>query len=471
MKNISTLLIVIAISFSTKAQSWNKIDVGAGDPELEAMCSDRLGNIYLGGYCTDGTGHMALLKFNGLTYSVLGGIPNDPSYLGQVLWTCSDTSNNIYAVGEFYDDSGNSFIAKWNGSTWSQITSGNDTLSIGGPLCTDNFGNLYTVGYGPLSTVGSTVIEHSNIYKWDGVSWTIVGGPTMGLNPNGGVNSICADKFGNLYAVGLIVDSSDTVSPTSYLGELCVEKWDGSSWSVLGGAGIAPYSPIGILSVICDTAGNVYAAGDTWHSSGDNVFKWNGTSWSVLGGASSHMLNANGPIWSLCTDKYGNIYAAGDFTDSTPVAQSNEYVAKWDGTSWSELGSGSGRLHPNGRIASIASDSYGNIYACGDLVTDAGEGFVGMYPNAATSVQQITQTDDVSVFPNPAHNTITIRINETKQSYGGTNYSLYDCTGRVYVSGKIDNSNTPVDISALPAGIYILQLDNNVNATFKIVKQ
>ena len=291
----------------------------------------------------------------------------------------------------------------------------------------------------------------------------------MGLNPNGIVTSICTDNFGNLYAARLFTDSVDATTGNAS-GDMYVAIWNGTTWSMLGNTAIQHLNPIGILSLICDETGNVYAGGAIGDSFGYNVFKFNGTSWGELGGP-HNLLHGNGWIWSLCTDKYGNVYAAGDFTDSTTIAQSNEYVAKWDGTSWSELGSGSGRLQPNGRIASIASDSYGNIYACGDLVTDAGEGFVGMYPNAATSVQQITHTDDVNVFPNPAHNTITIRINETKQSYAGTNYSLYDCTGWVYVSGKIDNSNTPVDISALPTGIYILQLDNNVNATFKLVKQ
>ena len=464
MKRIFILVTVIIISLSSKAQSWNKIHISTGNPALETMCSDRLGNVYTGGYWTDGTGHMALLKFNGLAWRLIGGIPNNPRTLGQVQYTCSDTSNNIYATGDFTDDSGY-FIAKWNGTYWSAIRSGSATLSIGGPICTDNFGNLYAHGVGPEDS-----LIYGNIYKWNGTSWSRLGGLSGALNPNAVINSINADKYGNVYVAGLIVDSSDTMSSTSYLGNLCVAKWNGSSWNVLGGAGIAPFSPIGILSVICDTAGNVYAAGDTWHSSGDNVFKWDGTSWGVLGGA-GHMLNSNAAIWSLCTDKYGNIYAAGDFTDSTPVAQSNEYVAKWDGSSWAELGSGSGRLDPNGRIASIASDSHGNIYACGDLITDAGAGFVGMFPNAGLSVAQISNSNGIHVFPNPSHNIINISIDETKQSYAGTNYSLYDCAGRVYISDKINSLNTRVDIAALPAGIYILQLDNNTNATFKVVKQ
>ena len=54
--------------------------------------------------------------------------------------------------------------------------------------------------------------------------------------------------------------------------------------------------------------------------------------WSELGGLNG--LGANGTIYSMCKDAVGNIYAAGTFTNSS----GNRYVAKYNGTSWSELG-------------------------------------------------------------------------------------------------------------------------------------
>ena len=41
------------------------------------------------------------------------------------------------------------------------------------------------------------------------------------------------------------------------------------------------------------------------------------------------------------------------------TASGQYYVGKWDGTNWSELGSGTDRLHANGEIVAICSDAAG----------------------------------------------------------------------------------------------------------------
>ena len=80
--------------------------------------------------------------------------------------------------------------------------------------------------------------------------------------------------------------------------------------------------------------------------------------WSELGGVNSSF---NGVIKSIIADKLGNIYAAGYFTN----AASYIYVAKWDGTNWSELG-GTNLTVFSDPITSLVIDSNNNIYA-GDI--------------------------------------------------------------------------------------------------------
>ena len=120
----------------------------------------------------------------------------------------------------------------------------------------------------------------------------------------------------------------------------------------------------GVYTMCSDRNGNMYVAGwframniDTsWNV---NVYKWDGSSWSELGtGATA--LNANSQIQVLCSDSSGNIYAGGEFTNDS----GNEFVAKWDGTSWTELG-GMNALHANANVLSICSDKNGYIYAAG----------------------------------------------------------------------------------------------------------
>ncbi|MGA1701651.1 MAG: hypothetical protein ACO4BY_11045 [Candidatus Nanopelagicales bacterium] len=74
----------------------------------------------------------------------------------------------------------------------------------------------------------------------------------------------------------------------------------------------------------------------------------------------------NNTVYALVTDSAGNLYAGGSFT-TAGGAPANR-VAKWNGTSWSALGTGM-----NNNVTALATDSAGNLYA-GALFTTAGWG-------------------------------------------------------------------------------------------------
>ena len=79
---------------------------------------------------------------------------------------------------------------------------------------------------------------------------------------------------------------------------------------------------------------DVYVGGDFTHAGASQVnyiAKWNGNTWSSLGEG------VNGVVRTIVAD--GNdLYVGGNFTQAGGV-QAN-YIAKWNGTSWSSLGAG-----------------------------------------------------------------------------------------------------------------------------------
>jgi hypothetical protein len=78
--------------------------------------------------------------------------------------------------------------------------------------------------------------------------------------------------------------------------------------------------------MIADKAGNVYAASSTNGNSYFSVAKWDGSSWSEMG--STYDFNSN--VYSIANDVNGNIYAAGMFGNSK-----GQYVALYGKTgSW-----------------------------------------------------------------------------------------------------------------------------------------
>ena len=216
-------------------------------------------------------------------------------------------------------------------------------------------------------------------------SWSMLGTGTHALKANNTIGALCPDTGGIIYASGGFSDSLIDPSGRSY-----VVKWDGTSWSPLGN--LRAY---GIYSLCMDDDHNLYAgapAGDTGYEY--NVFKWDGVSWSELGSGSTG-LNTNAAINSICADHLGNIYAAGQFTDSPTQFSGHQYVAKWDGAAWSELGTGSNALNANDDIMAITVDKANNIYASGNFWHPGGYNYVAKWDGTSwstvgTGVNQLT---------------------------------------------------------------------------------
>ncbi len=73
------------------------------------------------------------------------------------------------------------------------------------------------------------------------------------------------------------------------------------------------------------------------------------------------------------------------------------------------------------------------------------------------SVQNVDLKDKIKFYPNPASTSLQI---ETTQV--GT-YSLIDYMGKIVLTGKLINGENQLDISSLPNGMYLLQINNTIH--------
>src|SRR6185436_6679524 len=98
------------------------------------------------------------------------------------------------------------------------------------------------------------------------------------------------------------------------------------------------------------------------------IAKWDGTSWSPLGSG------MNGSVWALVEHDDGTgpaLYAGGDFTTAGGVAANR--IARWNGASWSALGSGvAGTTTPSVRALVVHDDGSGPALYAGGSFTQAG---------------------------------------------------------------------------------------------------
>ena len=97
------------------------------------------------------------------------------------------------------------------------------------------------------------------------------------------------------------------------------------------------------LSIFDDQGGGgpaLYAGGGFSSASGvsvSNIAKWDGSSWSAFASGFSGPVRA---LWALDgrTGGAAALYVGGTFTGAGGILVNS--IAKWDGTSWSPLGSG-----------------------------------------------------------------------------------------------------------------------------------
>ena len=71
------------------------------------------------------------------------------------------------------------------------------------------------------------------------------------------------------------------------------------------------------------------------------------------------------------------------------------------------------------------------------------------------------------VYPNPFTDFLTIT---TRNNLAGTQYFITDQAGRQITNGKLVDETTPVDISRLSPGIYLIQISGLSRQSFKVIK-
>jgi hypothetical protein len=306
---------------------------------------DGKGNLFAFGRFSFAGGDNVAAEWNGAAWTIL--CRKDGKGLnGAIKAFAIDSMGNVYAGGWFglAGIKAINCIAKWDGGAWSALGSGVGGFFGGNVQALIIHKNILYAG-GTFDSAGG--IPAHNIAKWDGSAWSAVG---SGVGDSAGsVYALAFDKNGNLYAGGIFNFAGSSLARN-------IAKWDGSAWSALGSGIEGPTNAITVTALAVDKDGALYAGG-IFNTAGGipahNIAKWNGASWSAVGSGTY------GDILSMATDKKGNIYAGGRFNFAGSVSAHN--IAKWDGSAWSAIGSA------YGDILSIAVDDNGNVYASGSI--------------------------------------------------------------------------------------------------------
>jgi hypothetical protein len=207
----------------------------------------------------------------------------------------------------------------------------------------------------------------------------------------------------------------------------------GASWQDIGGVRLSGSAEGAFIhTLVSDSSGNIYAGGRFDSAGGvpvNNIAKWNHStsSWESLAGG------VDGFVGALAVDS-GNLYVGGSFTTATNSGGSVTVnkIAKWNGTSWSPLGSGF--IGGGDQILSMAVDGSGNVYAGGNFDHAGG-----------------VPTDNVAEWKT-ASSTWDAMAGGLSLSLGGTKYSCQvfamaiGSGSNIYFAGTFNTSESiPID--------------------------
>lgn len=349
--------------FNPRTLAFAVFDDGAGDgPALIAAGSFDTAGI---------TSARCIASWNGSSWAALGSGIGSPIGVNSIdgpvdaLAVFDDGLGDgpaLYVGGRFSrlgDEVANS-IARWNGDSWTTLGPGVNGEVLAMAVYDDGAGSgpaLYVGGY--FSMAGG--LSANSIAKWNGSDWS-----ALGSGVDGAVLSLTVFDEGAGDGPGLFVGGGLVTGDGVVNG---IAKWNGSSWSMPGGGvdGVA-----WAQTVFDDGAGDgpaLYVGGSFSKGGISNAYslvKWDGASWSVLG---------SGDIRALIVfdDGFGDgaaLIAGGSsfYVDEVQFQR----IAKWDGASWSQLGSG---VDGDIRALAVFDDGSGEgraLYAGGSF-TAAGE--------------------------------------------------------------------------------------------------
>jgi hypothetical protein len=286
-------------------------------------------------------------------------------------------------------------VERWNGTAW--VTTPSPTPS-GGAVLAD-------VGCGTTTSciaVGSTVDHTLSMTKaviehWDGTSWTMRSYPVPPNTTASSLTSVSCTSATFCMAVGSV-----TTFQASHVTTPLIERWNGSTWSLVTPAATSGSTSGLLQSVSCTSTAFCLAVDIEGHL----AERWNGTSWiqvtspDVVGNSiglaeiscvsgtmcfavgqgsvdpnNAVALRWNGSTWSLTPT--ASITGAGVFIGVKCLSATNCYavgdsgtatlIEHWDGVNWSLMPSPNPTGSVSSQLSDVACPSATPCHAVGDF--------------------------------------------------------------------------------------------------------
>ena len=429
MKNLLMTAIAIfgfaTITMAQNVRAWGTYYTGTGQvwPNGEergnSCITDAAGNVYMVGFTSSNSD----IATAGAHQTVYAGGPI------------------VFGTGGY-----DAFLVKFNSSgvrQWATYYGGSQD-DMGISCAVDASGNVYMIGSTSSTSGIATAGAHETTIN-DGflVKFNSNGVRQWGTYFEGNGNACTTDASGNIYIVGLTNSTSGIATAGAHQtvmsgsGDAFLVKFNSSGvmqWGTYyGGAGV----DIG-YSCATDASGNVYMSGGTQSTSG---IATSGAHQTTINDAFLVCFNSSGVrqsgtyyggIKNVCTtDASGNVYMTGYTQSNSGIATTGAHQAVNGNSGYSDA-------------------------------------FLVKFNGISLGINETINDKLFSIYPNPAQSIVNVKADA---KLIGTVYTIYDNTGKVVLSGTINAENTSVELGNLSVGIYLFSAGENVQQTFKVIKE
>ena len=389
-----------------------------------------------------------------------------------------------------FDAAGNLYIADWNNHVIRKVNTAGIITTVAGTVTHGFSGDGGPATAAQLNGPSAVAFDaHNNLYIADyynnrvrmvntaGIITTLVGTGAQGFSGDGGQattaqiywpSGIDFDAAGNLFVLDYYNIRVRKVNTAGIISTVAGNGTSGYNGDGIQATTAKLNNPAGIM---VDAVGNLFIADELNYrvrmvnTAGIiTTFAGNGNYGTAANGvpATSVPLYPDG----LTHDINGNIYIS-NYLDGT-IRKVNAAgiiitVAGNDTTGFSGDGgnaTAASLCQPSG----LAFDATGNLF----IADGCNNRIRGVTNVMQAGIQQLTNNNQLHVFPNPAQNNFTIETTSTDKQ----NLFVYDVNGKQVLAQTIQGTSN-INASTLNAGVYYVSITNNydvVNKRLVIVK-
>lgn len=378
---------------------------------------------------------------------------------GGKTWTAQQSGVTSTLNAVYFVDANNGYAVGGAGTGGSNPTVALKTVDSGVTWTTMSFGNSF---FG-FQDVAFSSLNHGIIVSSDSIYTTSDGGANW-------VNEYYVAGVEGVSLLTAVASFNDTLSlvggrrnipgRTSKMGEIFDRRLYNSPniWGTSAASQIEESDRIISMEVASEThafAGGIN--GKVYRMISDQI-NYNGP-WKVVLNLTPAANQIMGDI-SFPTDNFGMVLT--DYTVNS-TTYSVMYYTSDAGTTWTTVPD----TITTGIIWSVMAPTPDEVWAVGS------QGKIYKGTRSTTAVNPMTLDLEVSLYPNPATDIITVEM--TSQSNKLINYSMIDATGRIIDQGmwivNASNSRFHLNLNDASKGVYFLKLKTqDREGTFRVLK-